>query len=385
MNLLFIYRRDIHEEDSGAARTIILRENYLVKQPDVKVFCTFRHLSSVDSRIIECPLEKLTAQNLHYLIRERSIDVLCVPEGEYLTYEARKAVQGTSCKIVSELHSKPGYALDSLISSVKSRTRYGTTFITRIKAVIQYLLFPLIKMREEKKSRVMSRNACLFSDKFVVLSPSYITSFSSLYSVSTDNMEAIGNPLSFRKCASKHELANKAKEILIVSRLEESQKRISMAIIVWSKIEKLYPEWNLKIVGSGNDEDMYRNLVAKLKLKHVSFEGWQSPEKYYENASMFLMTSSIEGWPMTVLEAQQKGCVPIVMDSFSAIHDIIESGYNGVIVNNGSVYEMANAVQDLISNPQKCYLMAKNAVESADRFSTEIIGHKWLSLYRSLL
>ena len=97
------------------------------------------------------------------------------------------------------------------------------------------------------------------------------------------------------------------------------------------------------------------------------------------------MTSSIEGWPMTVLEAQQKGCIPIVMDSFSAIHDIIESGYNGIIVNNGSINEMVDAIQYLISNPQMCYLMAKNAVESTDRFSAEIIGHKWLSLYRSLL
>lgn len=231
----------------------------------------------------------------------------------------------------------------------------------------------------------MNRSAYLYSDKFIVLSPSYIDPFSSLYEVTTDKMEAIGNPLSFKKCASQYEIANKAKEILIVSRLEESQKRISMAIIAWSKIENLYSEWNLKIVGSGNDEEMYRKLVDKLKLEHVQFEGWQSPERYYEKASIFLMTSSIEGWPMTVLEAQQKGCIPIVMDSFSAIHDIIESGYNGIIVNNGSINEMVDAIQHLISNPQERYLMANNAVESSDKFSTEIIGHKWLSLYRSLL
>lgn len=79
MNLLFIYRRDIHIDDAGASRTIILRENFLAAQPDITVYSSFHHLSPIDNRIIELSIEKLTAENLNACIVTHKIDILCVP------------------------------------------------------------------------------------------------------------------------------------------------------------------------------------------------------------------------------------------------------------------------------------------------------------------
>ena len=50
-----------------------------------------------------------------------------------------------------------------------------------------------------------------------------------------------------------------------------------------------------------------------------------------------MMTSAYEGWPMTLMEAMQNGCVPIVFDSFKAVYDIVDSDINGVIVSNGDM------------------------------------------------
>lgn len=37
------------------------------------------------------------------------------------------------------------------------------------------------------------------------------------------------------------------------------------------------------------------------------------------------MTSAFEGFGMTLVEAQQYGVVPIVMDSYKSLHDIIKN------------------------------------------------------------
>lgn len=69
-------------------------------------------------------------------------------------------------------------------------------------------------------------------------------------------------------------------------------------------------------MGDGSSKLEYETLVSNLNLKKVEFLGFQDPVPYYKNASIFLMTSSLEGFGMTLVEAQCYGVVPIVMDSF---------------------------------------------------------------------
>lgn len=385
MNLLFIYRRDIHIDDAGASRTIILRENFLAAQPDITVYSSFHHLSPIDNRIIELSVKKLTAENLNACIVTYKIDILCVPEGEILASLAWKAVQGTSCKIVTELHNQPNYTLDILRTGIKSHLLYPASFKVKLKAIIKLVLYPIWKYILNSVSYRRNRQAYFLADKFVLLSDSFFQPFQRFYKVDKIKMVAIGNPLSFPTEVSDADIQRKKNTILVVSRLEEGHKRISLILECWNKVAKANPDWNLQIVGTGIDETLYKKMVQKWKLQRVFFEGWQSPEKYYEAASIFLMTSVVEGWGMTILEAQQKGCVPIVMDTFSSLYDIINSGYNGFIVKNGDINAMANEIQTLINDKEYREQIALNAIKSIRRFSMNIIGEKWLNLYKSLL
>jgi glycosyltransferase involved in cell wall biosynthesis len=56
------------------------------------------------------------------------------------------------------------------------------------------------------------------------------------------------------------------------------------------------------------------------------------------------MTSTAEGWGMVLTEAQQMGVPVVAMDSFGALHDIIEDGYNGRIVPNNDLVAFQNAM-----------------------------------------
>ena len=70
----------------------------------------------------------------------------------------------------------------------------------------------------------------------------------------------------------------------------------------------------------------------------------KNPLRYYEHASIFMMTSAYEGWGMTVIEAMQNGVVPIVFNSYSAVYDILTDEEDGIIIENNDIKNYADKV-----------------------------------------
>ena len=62
-----------------------------------------------------------------------------------------------------------------------------------------------------------------------------------------------------------------------------------------------------------------KKLAKGLRLERIFFEGRQDPRPYYRESSLFMMTSLYEGWPMTINESLQFGCVPFAFDVNSVI------------------------------------------------------------------
>ena len=99
----------------------------------------------------------------------------------------------------------------------------------------------------------------------------------------------------------------------------------------WALLEQRYPDWRLTIVGDGPDRVNLENQVFESQLENVSFEGFQNPRGYYERASILLLTSEFEGFPLVLPECMSFGVVPAVYGSYSAVYDIVEDGKNGLI------------------------------------------------------
>ena len=97
-----------------------------------------------------------------------------------------------------------------------------------------------------------------------------------------------------------------------------------------------------------------------------------------------MMTSACEGFPMTLVEAQQCGCVPIAFDSFSSVHDIIQSGRNGYIVPEKDEEEYAHVLQILMKDAALRQKLAANAQKDVLRFSRENIAKQWKTLLENL-
>lgn len=218
-----------------------------------------------------------------------------------------------------------------------------------------------------------------YSDWFITLSDTFNPYFMKVTGLDDfQKLRTIGNPLTFDTISDPSIISEKRKTILVCGRMEEVQKRISLALKAWEKLQK-YDEatdWELKIVGTGPDLEYYRQLATDLGLKRVKFYGRQNPEPFYREASIFLMTSAYEGWGLTLTESLQRGVIPVVMDTCPVFSDIITDGYNGYLT-KPDLKDFVTHVRRLMLDKSMLETMQRNALRSAERFTLAKTMEKW--------
>lgn len=240
---------------------------------------------------------------------------------------------------------------------------------------IKGLLAPIRDPYISRQTRGYYKSAYRNADRVALLSPSYIDRFQRYAGIEeTSKFIYIPNCLSFGQGGDTETIKKKQPICLVVARMEEAQKRISLILKIWSQIKT---PWRLIIVGTGTSLPMYKEMAQRLNLNNVSFEGLQNPSPYYQQASIFLMTSAFEGFPMTILEAQQFGCVPIAYNSFSALSDVISDNENGFIIEDQNETSFIQKLSLLMSDESLRYEMGRKALNDCMRFKVEAIADLW--------
>lgn len=223
------------------------------------------------------------------------------------------------------------------------------------------------------------------SNLYEVLSPCYISHFQRFtLKKTTPKLMVINNPITIKTDGFVYKSELKKKEIIYVGRLDYTQKRVYRVIEVWKMLEQINPDWQLTIVGDGEERENLEKIVCNLKLKHVRFEGIQEPRPYYERAAVLILTSEFEGFPLVLAECMSFGVVPVVYDSFSAVYDIIDNEKNGIIIPKTSLgfnaILMAESVQALMSDKSRLNEMSISAIKKSKQFSLDKIYQEWMKV-----
>ena len=290
-----------------------------------------------------------------------------------------------SAKIINVFHGTPGFELVPLKREI---IRYRLIHnIERQWTFKQFMLQIGMSILPKKCfTHLLAKKYSLpygKADKMVVLSQGIIDQYQSIAPGYKDHFVVIPNTLPF----DHPELPlSKEKEVLVVARLDDWHKRISEILKIWETIQQdiRFAEWTLRIVGDGVDRSYYEEYVHKHVVPNIVFEGQQNPLVYYQKASVFLMTSACEGLPMTILEAQQCGCVPVLYGSFASAKDIIASGENGILIENRDKEVYVAALKKLMMDDDLRNRMSEACIKSTERFSVENVASQWNELFHQL-
>jgi len=151
--------------------------------------------------------------------------------------------------------------------------------------------------------------------------------------------------------------------VLIVARMEKGRDKGHRSLIrSWSYVIEKIPDARLKIVGQGNDKENIKEIADKSSAGNsIDFLGFVSDETLddlYNNARLFAMPSRGEGFGIVYIEAMKHG-LPVVGSVYDAAREVIEHGKTGLTIDSDRDAELAGAIIELLSNPEKARYMGE--------------------------
>jgi glycosyltransferase involved in cell wall biosynthesis len=137
-----------------------------------------------------------------------------------------------------------------------------------------------------------------------------------------------------------------------------------------------WPGVKFRIAGTGEEEQLCKNLAVELKCTNVEFLGHLSQAQLgreMRRADIFLFPSVIEGHPQVLGQAAASGLPAVAMEVYRP--DYVLNGTTGFLVDNDD--ELAKKLDLLIREPQLRVSMGAAAVAHAQKFDWDVIARKW--------
>jgi glycosyltransferase involved in cell wall biosynthesis len=132
---------------------------------------------------------------------------------------------------------------------------------------------------------------------------------------------------------------------------------------------------NSQIVSAGLEQfiRIYSSVVGAEKLE------------LFRSADIFVYPSHHEGMPMAVIEAMACG-LPIVATKVGGLPDLVSPDVNGLLVPAGKPDQLANAIRQLVVDPQMRHAMQVGSFRLVqEKFDVEKLVLRLLGIYQAIL
>ena len=172
--------------------------------------------------------------------------------------------------------------------------------------------------------------------------------------------------------------------IAYVGRLKK-YKRLNHLLEAFRLVKRRIPEVRLIIAGRGDYTDL-ETSVKRLELEAwVSLRGEVSEvEKLdiLQKSWIFVTPSMKEGWGVAVLEANACGTPAIAYD-VPGLRDSIRDGKTGLLVPDGNIVALNDAIVKVLSNSEFRGKLSQNALKWASSFSWDTSVGQFTQLLES--
>jgi glycosyltransferase involved in cell wall biosynthesis len=170
--------------------------------------------------------------------------------------------------------------------------------------------------------------------------------------------------------------------ILTVARLT-AVKGITHLLQTAKIVLQQHPDWQWKIIGDGELKKEVEDFIKLEKLQQqliLQEPVDQNIQAEYQNASLYVMTSINECFPMVLLEALSNGLPCIAFDCDTGPRNIITHNIDGLLVEKENLARLAEAIASLIVNEEQRKKMGEIAIANMQRFSPDNVYELWKKL-----
>lgn len=172
---------------------------------------------------------------------------------------------------------------------------------------------------------------------------------------------------------------NKKYDVITLSFLGP-EKELGNFVRIINLLKKKMPGIKAGIAGKGPEKMKLQNLIQELSLENnIELVGYvENAEDYYNSGRVFVLTSSTEGLPRTVIEAMACG-IPCVTSKAGDVEDLVKDGENGfVIEEHCDIENFSGKINLLLSDQKQYHLFSERATEFAGKYySSEAATNEW--------
>lgn len=155
----------------------------------------------------------------------------------------------------------------------------------------------------------------------------------------------------------------------------------------WSIVAKQHPDWELRIFGTGPQEDDLRRQIDEAGLSgKVRLMGYSmNLREEMSKSSLFVMTSNKEAYGMVLVEAMSCGVPVVSFDAPNGPASIIHQGVDGFLVPNGDIPALAKSIVQVIDlGPSGRKALGEAGLRNAAGRTQPVVSARWESLLEEL-
>ena len=172
---------------------------------------------------------------------------------------------------------------------------------------------------------------------------------------------------------------------LLSTRNLEAHYRVDVIIETFARLKRHVPDATLTIAGYGSQESTLRALAATCGADGIQFVGRVEPAfmpHLYDRADIFLNASVVDNQPVSILEAFASG-LPVITTPTGDIPALVQDQQTGFLVPPIDPDAMANAIVNVLENPDHARACCERAYASLTRFTWPAVRDAWARIYRA--
>ncbi len=340
-------------------------------------------------------ISTITSLKIKYLIDNHNYDIVVFVKYHPKNYEEQNGGKFKIVKLQSDylglsVFGKIKYAFQFFWELRLFTEKFKPTIIVSTLTSIDFFTIPIAFRKLPLILEIHATSNIIIQWSHFIKKPFY-----KLYSKVVFLNEVEESIYNFRKSivipnfisqTPKLDLSDK-KRVIISGGRNDVIKQWHHQIEAWNKIFNQLPDWEFHLYIDGEDFelDQYRNLVHRNCENLKIFKASQSFKKSLKEASLMVLSSKVECFPMNILEAFSFGTVVVSYATSSGPISLIENGNNGILVDQNNIKDLAEAILRISKNEKLRIELAKNAKKTSSFYSSDIIMERWISLFDSLI
>ncbi len=186
------------------------------------------------------------------------------------------------------------------------------------------------------------------------------------------------------KLAIRRELGINGKKVAISVGQLIHRKGYDLLLRAWEKVDK---EFELLIIGSGEDKESLEKLKEEKEIHSITFIDFKTKEelkKYYLAADIFILPTREDIWGLVVNEAMAYALPVITTDRCIAGLELINQGENGYLLKIDELQHLSSYVEAILENEKALYQIAQNNLEKIKEYTIENMAKEHLDFLKKV-